>query len=83
MPKYNHTRKRRCSMGGKRRRRSKTYKTRGGTKKGGKKWVTALGAAEKTFKKTNSLAKAREQLKSQAIINAQKLFGSVGESHRS
>ena len=70
-------------MGGKRRRRSKTYKTRGGSKKKGKKWVTAIGAAEETFKKTNSLAKARQQLKNQAVINAQKLFGSVGESHGS
>jgi hypothetical protein len=66
--------------GRKRKRRGKTYKRRDSAKKKGKQWVTAVGKAEETYKKTNSLSKAREQLKAQAIINAQKLFGSVGES---
>ena len=80
MPKRHYTKKRRCLTGGKNRRRPKTHS---GTKKRGKKWVTAFAAANATLQKTKSLSKAREQLKTQALINAQKLFGSVGESHRS
>ena len=83
MPKRHYTKKRRCFTGGKNRRRPKTYKNRSGSKKRGKNWVTAIGSAEETFKHTKSLSKARAQLKTQALINAQKLFGSVGESHRS
>ncbi len=79
MPRQRYTKKRRGASTRKRRSRG-TYKNRGGAKK---KWTTAIGAAEETFRKTNSLAKAREQLKKQAVINAQKLFGNVGESNRS
>ena len=51
---------------------SKTRKMRGG-----KKWTTALSAANKTLKKTGSLDKAKKTLNTQALSNARKLFGSV------
>jgi len=56
-------------------RKSRTRKMRGG--KPGKKWVTALEAAQSTLKKTGSLDAARESLKTQALVNARKLFGSI------
>jgi hypothetical protein len=45
----------------------------------GKKWVTALHAAKKTLNTTGSLKKANIALKKQALLNARKLFGSVGQ----
>ena len=53
-----------------------TYKRYGG--KPGKKWVTAIEAAQKTLKKSRSLAAASETLRKQALTNARKLFGSIG-----
>lgn len=47
------------------------------SKTGGKKWKTAIKAAQVTFKKTGSLKKAEVALKKQALFNARKLFGSV------
>lgn len=49
---------------------------RGGSKTG-KKWVTAIEAANKTLSKTGSFNAARKSLKKQALTNARKLFGSV------
>jgi hypothetical protein len=56
-------------------------------KRGGKKtmknkkkqWTTAIDAAQHTLTKTGSLSKAKQVLKTQALVNARKLFGSVGE----
>ena len=45
--------------------------------RGGKKWKTAIDAAQATLKKTGSLKKARASLRSQALSNARKLFGSI------
>ena len=45
-----------------------------------KKWVTAVAAGEKTLKTTRSLFKARQKLRSQALLNARKLFGSLGKT---
>ena len=56
-----------------------SYKNRRGTKKTGRKWITAIAAAESTLRKTKSLSKAQEKLRTQALINAQKLFGQVNE----
>ena len=53
----------------------KSRKMGGG--KSGKKWTTAIEAAQKTLKKTGSLDAARESLKTQALVNARKLFGSI------
>ena len=47
--------------------------------KKGKRWVTAINAAQKELNKSGSLNKARQALKVQALSNARKLFGSVGE----
>ena len=47
--------------------------------KKGKKWVTAITAAQTTLSKTGSISKARQALKVQALSNARRLFGSVGE----
>jgi len=47
------------------------------TRKNG--WITAVGAAEETFKKSGSYDKAREKLRIQSIINARKLFSSLNE----
>jgi len=57
------------------------------SKRGGKKtmknkskhWTTAISAAQTTLTKTGSLSKAKQVLKTQALLNARKLFGSVGE----
>ena len=51
-----------------------------GGKKKGKKWTTAIDAAQKTLKTTGSLKKAKDSLRSQALSNARKLFGTVGKS---
>jgi hypothetical protein len=66
--------------------RKRSKSTRGGKKtmknknKTGKKhWTTAITAAQHTLTKTGSLAKAKQVLKTQALVNARKLFGSVGE----
>ena len=59
-------------------RRNKTRKMSGGKSKTGKKWTTAIEAAQKTLRKTGSYISARESLRKQALINARKLFGSVG-----
>lgn len=53
-------------------------KNYGGKKsKTGKKWTTAIDAAQKTLTKTGSLEAARKSLKKQALFNARKLFGSI------
>jgi hypothetical protein len=44
-----------------------------------KRWTTAISAAQTTLTKTGSLSKAKQVLKTQALVNARKLFGSVGE----
>jgi hypothetical protein len=52
---------------------------RGGkTGKTGKKWTTAIDAAQKTLINTGSLQAAKKTLRKQALTNARKLFGSVG-----
>jgi len=63
-----------------RRHRSRKNKTRrmAGGKKSGKKWTTAVEAAQKTLDKTGSLQAAKKTLKKQALTNARKLFGSIG-----
>ena len=61
--------------------RNKTKNIRGGKKNNsGKKWTTAISAASKTLKETGSIEKAKQSLRKQALSNARKLFGSVGES---
>lgn len=57
-------------------RHNKTRKHYGGKK--GKKWTTAIEAAQETLTKTGSLKKAKKALKIQALANARKLFGSLG-----
>ena len=47
-------------------------------KKSGKKWLTAIDAAHQTLSKTGSLKAAKKSLKKQALFNARKLFGSIG-----
>jgi hypothetical protein len=66
-----------------RKRHYKKYsrKQYGGKKtKTGKKWTTAIDAAQRTLTKTGSLEAARTSLKKQALFNARKLFGSVTSS---
>ena len=48
--------------------------------KSGKQWTTAFSAASKTLKETGSIVKAKQSLRKQALSNARKLFGSVGEN---
>ena len=74
MPKHNYSRKRENTK--LHRKKYKSFKNRGGTKK--KKWVTAFDAADASYRKTKSLSKAQEVLKQQALVNAQRLFGNVG-----
>ena len=42
-------------------------------------WVTAVAAADSTLKKTGSYEQAKKTLRIQALRNARRLFGSVGE----
>jgi hypothetical protein len=58
---------------GSRRMTAKKY----GGKKTGKKWTTAIEAAQKTLSKTGSISAARKSLRQQALTNARKLFGSI------
>ena len=58
------------------RKRTKTRKNKG-KKHNGKKWVTAIDAAQKTLMKTGNIEAARRSLRQQALTNARKLFGSV------
>lgn len=60
----------------KRNRRRRTRKMTGG-KKNGKKWVTAIDAAQKTLTKTGDIEAAKKTLRHQALTNARKLFGSI------
>jgi hypothetical protein len=57
--------------------KSLTRKRRGRKSKSGKKWVTAIEAAQNTLIKTGSLTSARNSLRKQALLNARKLFGAV------
>lgn len=57
-------------------RKSHGVKKRGG--KTGKKWTTAIEAAQSTLSKTGSLQAAKKTLKKQALSNARRLFGAVG-----
>ena len=61
-------------------RRNKMSKRRGTKRQRGKKWTTAINAGEKTLNKTGSLKKAKVALRSQALLNARKLFGSIGQT---
>lgn len=60
--------------------KNKTRRMAGGKKRGGKtgkKWTTAIEAAQKTLSHTGSLQAAKKTLKKQALTNARRLFGSV------
>ena len=59
-------------------RHNRRTRKHGGKK--GKKWMTAIDAAQSTLKKTGSLKKAKASLRTQALSNARKLFGSVGQA---
>jgi hypothetical protein len=52
-------------------------KNRTQKKHSGKKWETAIDAAQTTLNKTGSLNKARVTLRKQALYNARRLFGAV------
>lgn len=54
--------------------KNKTVKKR----RTGKKWTTAIAAAQKTLSRTGSITAAKSSLRKQALINARKLFGSIG-----
>jgi hypothetical protein len=59
--------------------RKMTRKLAGG-KKSGKKWITAIDAAQKTLNKTGDIEAARKSLRKQALTNARKLFGSISST---
>ena len=48
-----------------------------GGKKSGKKWTTAIEAAQRTLKDTGDIEAAKKSLRKQALTNARKLFGSI------
>jgi len=52
-------------------------KTKKKGSKTGKKWTTAIEAAQNTLNKTKSLRAAKKSLNKQALFNARKLFGSI------
>ena len=45
----------------------------------GKRWQSAIDAAQKTLTKTGSLNKARAVLRQQALYNARRLFGAINK----
>jgi hypothetical protein len=59
-------------------RTNKNNKTNKKGGKTGKRWVTAIQAARHTLKSTGSIKAATKSLKKQALYNARKLFGSIG-----
>lgn len=65
-----------------RRRNGKKLSRKVGSKKNktGKKWVTAIDAAQKILTKTGDIEAAKKTLRYQALTNARKLFGSVSSS---
>ena len=63
-----------------RRHKHSTKRYGGKSKKSGKKWVTAIEAAQSTLKKTGSIESARKSLRKQALTNARKLFGSINST---
>jgi len=66
-------------MATKRYKRKRTQKRTQKRRSSGKKWVTAFDAANVTLQKTGSYEKAKSTLKTQALRNARRLFGSIGE----
>ena len=60
--------------------RKMSRKFSGGKKKSGKKWTTAIDAAQKTLTKTGDIEAAKKSLRQQALSNARKLFGYVNSS---
>jgi hypothetical protein len=54
-------------------------KTRKNRKNKTRRWRTAIEAAQITLTKTGSLNKARKSLRAQALANARRIFGSVGQ----
>jgi len=59
------------------RRNKHNKKNRTKRSKTGKKWTTAISAAQKTLNKTGSFNKARLVFRAQALSNARKLFGAI------
>lgn len=43
-------------------------------------WTTAIEAADSELKRTGSVIKAHTALRSQALLNARQIFGSVGKT---
>lgn len=66
-------------MATKRYKRGRTKKRTQKRRKSSKEWVPAVTAAEATLRRTGSYAQAKETLRIQALRNARRLFGSVGE----
>jgi len=62
-----------------RRIRNKSNKRGKSKSRSGRRWITAVGAAEETLRRTGSYDKARQTLRNQALSNARRLFGAVGE----
>lgn len=62
-----------------RRVRNKSNKRGKSKSRSGRQWITAVGAAEMTLRRTGSYDKARQTLRNQALSNARRLFGAVGE----
>lgn len=49
--------------------------------KSGKKWVTAISAAQKTLSKSGSFTRANKVFKIQALANVRKLFGALPQKN--
>jgi len=61
--------------------KSRTMRTKSKkTKKRKQTWTTAIEAAQQELEKTGSVSKAHRALKAQALLNARKIFGSVGKT---
>ena len=63
------------------RRNFKNKKNKSRRSKSGKKWMTAISAAQKTLNKTGSFSRANKVFKIQALSNARKLFGALPQKN--
>jgi hypothetical protein len=63
------------------RRNNKNKQNKTKRSKSGKKWVTAITAAQKTLNKTGSFNRARKVFRAQALANARKLFGALPQKN--
>ena len=62
------------------RRNKRKNRRKSRNKRSRRSWTTAIEAAQMELERSGSVTKANRALKSQALLNARKIFGSVGKT---